>query len=126
MPARVVVVLAEHDKAVQVAAALASAGYDSTPLADPLTALEILEDGQRIELLVTCSNFSPSQPNGIALARMARLRKPDIRILVVGEPGLAHYMEGLGVFLASPMDAAPIAAKAMELLHEGNGAAQGE
>jgi len=118
MPARVVVVLTEEGIGEQAAAALAAAGYDATCLPDSMAALSALEAAEKIELLITCADFGPGQPNGLALTRMARHKRPGIRVLFVGEPKLEHHMDGLGDFLASPVDAPQIANRAIQLLLE--------
>jgi len=102
MPARVVVVLTEDRVAEQAAAALAAAGYDATCLSDPMAALTALEAAENIELLITCADFGPDQPNGLALTRMARHKRPGIRVLFVGELKLEHHMDGLGDFWRRP------------------------
>jgi DNA-binding NtrC family response regulator len=88
MPARVVVVLNEPGFADKTASALRAQGHDSLALADPMTALELLERAKRLELLVTCLDFAPGKPNGIALGRIARLKRPGIRVLFVGPADL--------------------------------------
>jgi hypothetical protein len=103
MPARVVVVLSEPGFADKAASALQAQGQDALPLADPMTALELLERAERLELLVTCLDFPPGKPNGIALGRMARLKRPGIRVLFVGPADLEQHAEGLGTFMISPV-----------------------
>jgi len=103
MPARVVVVLNEPVLAEEAVAALRAQGQDALALADPMTALEALEGAERIEVLVTCLDFAPGKPNGIALGRMARLKRPGIRVLFVGPADLEELAEGLGTFLPSPV-----------------------
>ena len=103
MPARIVVVLNEPGIAEEAASALRAQGHDSLALADPMTALELLERAERLELLVTCLNFPPGKPNGIALGRMARLKRPSIRVLFVGPADLEEHAAGLGTFLTSPV-----------------------
>ena len=88
MPARIVVVLNEPEIAEEAASALRAQGHDPLAFADPMTALELLERAERLELLVTCLNFPPGKPNGIALGRMARLKRPSIRVLFVGPADL--------------------------------------
>ena len=68
-----------------------------------MTALELLERAERLEVLVTCLDFAPGKPNGIALGRMARLKRPGIRVLFVGPADLEKHAEGLGTFLTSPV-----------------------
>src|SRR5690242_7531024 len=103
MPARVVVVLNEPEIAEEAASALRAQGQDALALVDPMAALEALEGAERIEALVTCLDFAPGKPNGIALGRMARLKRPGIRVLFVGPTDLEELSEGLGTFLPFPV-----------------------
>ena len=103
MPARVVFVLDEPGFADETASALQAQGHDALALSDPMTALELLERAERLELLVTCLDFPPGKPNGIALGRMARLKRPGTRVLFVGPADLEKHAAGLGRFLTSPV-----------------------
>ena len=103
MPARVITVLNEPGFADTTASALRAQGHDALPLADPMAALELSEMVERLELLVTSLDFAPGKPNGIALGRMARLKRPGIRVLFVGPADLEKHTEGLGTFLTSPV-----------------------
>src|SRR6185437_16580164 len=103
MPARVVVVMNEPMLAEETAAALRALGQDTLALADPMMALELLEKAERLEVLVTSLDFAPGKPNGIALGRMARLKRPGIRVLFLGPADLEKLAEGLGTFLVSPV-----------------------
>ena len=85
-------------------------------LADPMTALEALEGAERIEVLVTCLDFAPGKPNGIALGRMARLKRPGIRVLFVGPADLANHVEGLGTFLTSPVSVPQVVEGVLRML----------
>jgi DNA-binding NtrC family response regulator len=127
MPARVVVVLNEPGFADETASALRAQGHDALALADPMTALELLERAERLELLVTSLDFAPGKPNGIALGRMARLKRPGICVLFIGPADLEKHTEGVGTFLTSPvtvpqvvegvlqmLDTAPLSSEALE------------
>ena len=103
MPARVVVVLDEPGFADETALALRAQGRDALALGDPMTALELLERTERLELLATSVDFAPGKPNGIALGRIARLKRPGIRVLFIGPSDLEIHAEGLGTFLTSPV-----------------------
>ena len=72
-------------------------------LADPMTALELLEGTERLEVLVTCLDFAPGKPNGIALGRMARMKRPGIRVLFLGPADLEKLAEGVGTFVSCPV-----------------------
>jgi len=54
-----------------------------------------VESAHLIELLVTCPNFPEGRPNGVALARMARTKRPGIKVLFVGPAELEQYAVGL-------------------------------
>jgi hypothetical protein len=103
MPARIVVALNEPGFADKTASALRAQGHDVLVLADPMMALKLLERAERLELLVTCLDFPPGKPNGIALGRMARLKRPGTRVLFVGPADLEKHAAGLGRFLTSPV-----------------------
>ena len=103
MPARVVVVLDEADGlAARTVETLLAEGIDALILPSSMVALDALEASQRIELLVTCPQFANGPPNGIALARMARLKRPGVEVVFVGSLEFAHLAEGLGEFLPTP------------------------
>lgn len=103
MPARIVVVLDEPGFADKVVHAARAAGYDAASLPDSMAALDALGGAVRTEVLVTCLDHGPNNPNGVSLALMARSKKPGIRVVFVGDKGLAHYAAGLGTFLATPV-----------------------
>ena len=44
------------------------------------------------------------------------MKRPGIKVLFIGDPSLAHHIEGLGVFLPAPADAPQIANRAIEIL----------
>jgi hypothetical protein len=46
----------------------------------------------------------PGKSNGIALARMIRMRRPDTRILFTALPEYARQALGLGEFMRMPVD----------------------
>jgi hypothetical protein len=103
MPARVVVVLDGADGLAQrTVETLLADGIDALALPSFMVALDALEASQRIELLVTCPEFVAGPPNGIALARMARLKRPGVKILFIGSLEFAHLADGLGEFLPTP------------------------
>ena len=116
MRARIVLVFEEAGFAERAAAALVRRGHVALALHDPLAALDALEDGERIDLLVTGEHFGPGKPHGVALARMARHRAQPTEVLVVGSPPLARYAEGLGAFMATPVTAQEVVEKALALL----------
>jgi DNA-binding NtrC family response regulator len=116
MPARVVVVLNDPEVAKQTVDVLAAEGCDAATLPDSMVALHALEGAVRIEVLVTTLEHGDGKPNGIALARMTKVKRPGIKVVFVGESDLMHYTAGLGDFIASPVAASEIAAKARQML----------
>ena len=86
MPARIVVVHDDPEFIDRTVTALLAAGYDVTAFTDTISALAALEAAQWLELLITRVIFPPGQPNGVALARMARVKKPGVKVLFASSP----------------------------------------
>jgi CheY-like chemotaxis protein len=87
---------------------LRKAGFDVTSATGFQSALEVLEGEQPVDLLVT-DLVMPSGVNGIALSRMARLRRHNIKVVYVtgyDVPGAAR--EALGPILRKPVDGAQL------------------
>jgi DNA-binding NtrC family response regulator len=103
MPTRVVLVYDEPEFAGQLTADLRFAGYDVTAFVDPMAALEALDSSLYLEVLITRVNFGAGKVNGISLARMARSKRPGIRVLFAARPEFAEYAEGLGKFMPLPV-----------------------
>ena len=81
-----------------------------------MTALELLERAERLELLVTCLDFAPGKLNGIPLGRMARMKRPGIRVLFVGPTELEKHTEGLGTFVTSLVTVPQVVEGALRML----------
>jgi DNA-binding NtrC family response regulator len=103
MPARVVVVHDDQDFADRVAAALGAGGHDVAVFPDPLVAWDALEAAKRIDVLVARVEYPPGKSNGLALARMARSKRPQIKILFTALPQYAENTVDLGEFLPMPV-----------------------
>jgi CheY-like chemotaxis protein len=100
------IVIVDDDAAFREAVALAlrQAGYTVTSAPDHRRALEVLEGDGRIDLLVT-DIVMPDRVNGLALARMARLRRKGLKVLYVTGydlPGIED--EALGRVLRKPIE----------------------
>jgi DNA-binding NtrC family response regulator len=117
MPGRAVVVHDGPDFAEQTATTLREVGFDAASFSDPMAALDALENANSVELLVTCLEFGPGKPNGIALALMTRTRRPGIKVLLTGPLDLAPYAEGIGQFIEAPVSVEETVAAAVRLLH---------
>jgi DNA-binding NtrC family response regulator len=104
MPARIVV--AHDDPFVRepVVTALTRAEYDVAVFADPMAALNDIDD--QTNALITEMRFPPGHPNGVSLARMALAKRPGLRVLLTAQAQFRKYADGLGVFLPAPLDPA--------------------
>lgn len=98
------------------AAVLRTAGYEVRPAPDFRLALEILESDEAIDLFLV-DIVMPDRVNGLALARMARLRRPDIKIMYVSGydlPGIET--EALGPIIRKQVDDESFLARVAALL----------
>ena len=68
-----------------------------------MSGIDALEHAEHIELLIARVRFPSGTPNGAALARMARLKRPGIKVLFAAFPEVQVYTEGLGEFLPRPL-----------------------
>lgn len=87
-----------------MATLLRSAGYDVRPAPDYRLALQVLEGADPVDLLVL-DIVMPERVNGMALGRMARLRRPGLKILYISGydiPGLEA--EALGPIIRKPVE----------------------
>ena len=116
MPARVVVVHDNPDFIDPVVAGLRGVGLDVVTFTDTMSALNALEHAQRVELMITRVQFSKGQPSGVALARMAWMKRSGIKVLFVALPEMQMHTEGLGEFMAAPVATADVVAKVVEML----------
>jgi DNA-binding NtrC family response regulator len=100
MPANIILVHDDHEFIEQAAAALRLAGHKVVMFGEPMKALNALET----EILITRGRFPVGQPNGAALARMARMNQPLIKVLFTVAAENAEYTEGLGETVIAPID----------------------
>jgi len=116
MPARVVLVHDDSGFNVAATLALTTAGYDVVSFVDPMSAFDALGGARTVEALITRVRFGADRPNGVALARMARWKRPHIRVLFVTRPEFAAQAAGLGDFMAAPATPAEIVEGVRRLL----------
>ena len=93
-------------------------GYHVSLTADFRGALEILETDQRVDLMLV-DIVMPDRVNGVALSRMARLRRKDLKIIYItgySIPGIDR--EALGPILRKPVDDAVLVEEIAKLLAE--------
>ena len=108
MPARIVIAHDDAEFVYKTAIALQAAGYDVRAFADSMSALTALEAAHRVELLITRVLFPEGQPNGVALGRMARVKRPGVKVLLVGRPDTEAHTDGVGEFLPAGATASEI------------------
>jgi hypothetical protein len=69
-------------------------------------------------MLITRLQFPPGQPNGVALGRMARVKRPGVNVLFVGQQESREHADGVGEFLAAPVTAADVVSMVGTILAE--------
>ena len=67
-----------------------------------MSGIDALEHPKHIELLITRVRFPAGTPNGAALARMALVKRPGVKVIFASYPEMAIHTEGLGEFLPRP------------------------
>ena len=108
MPAPVVFVHDDPTFTEACATALRVEGYDVAAFTDPMLALDELDTASTVDLLITRVAYAPGKPNGLALARMARVKRPNIRIIFLAVPTAIEHIEGWGDFVQLPATPAEI------------------
>ena len=98
---------------------LRAAGFEVCLAPDYRLALEDLESTRPIDLLIT-DIVMPDRVNGIALSRMARMRRPELKVIYLTAydiPGLED--EAAGPVLRKPIDEAQLLAEVTRILAAG-------
>jgi DNA-binding NtrC family response regulator len=120
VPARIVVVYDETEFSEELAARLRTEGHDVATFPDPLAAWDALEAAKLTEVLVTRVEFPPGRSNGVALASMARLKRPGIRVLLLALPKYADAVAAEGTLLPLPVSVEEAAETVKRLLLSGD------
>jgi CheY-like chemotaxis protein len=118
MAPRIVLVDDDAAFAAATAKALRNRGFEVFVAAGYRPALEEFESPRRVDLLIS-DIVMPQQINGLALSRMARMRRPDLKIIYVTAydiPGVER--EALGPILRKPVDEERLLAEAQRALAE--------
>jgi len=100
------ILLVDDDEAFReaVGAHLRTAGYTVRLAPDYRLALEILESDEPVDLLIL-DVVMPDRVNGLALGRMARLRRREVRIIYISGYDIAGLdREALGPILHKPVN----------------------
>lgn len=112
------ILLVEDDEAARAAYSqmLRRAGYDVTAAVDFRLALDTLEADQPLDLLLV-DIVMPGSVNGLALSRMARMRRQGLKVIYLtgfSIPGAER--EALGPILRKPVDEAQLLAEVEKAL----------
>jgi CheY-like chemotaxis protein len=100
------VLLVDDDEIFGAATAklLSGAGLEVTAVPDYRQALEIIESDAVIDLLLT-DIVMPNRINGLALARMARLRRPRLKVIYLSGYDIPQInKEALGPVFCKPVE----------------------
>ena len=98
---------------------LRAAGFEVFLAPDHRLALEDLEGTRPIDLLIT-DIVMPDRVNGVALARMARMRRPELKVIYLTAydiPGVED--EAAGLVLRKPIDDEQLVAEVRRSLATG-------
>jgi DNA-binding NtrC family response regulator len=120
VPARIVVVYDDIKFSEELAAQLRAEGHDVAAFPDPLAAWDALEAAKLTEVLVTRVEFPPGRSNGVALASMARLKRPGICVLLLALPKYAEAAAAEGTLLPLPVSVEEAAETVKRLLLSGD------
>ncbi len=106
LPSKVHILVVEDDCACRVALGqvLQREGYCVSLTADFREALQILDSDQQVDLMLS-DIVMPDRVNGIALSRMAKLRRRNLKVVYMtgyNIPGADR--EALGPILRKPID----------------------
>lgn len=104
MSARIVLVYDDRRYLEAAASALKEGGYDIAAFTNPMIALRAFDGPPTVDLLVTRVAFNRGTIHGIALARMAKVKCLDIRILFIDLPERQKHTDGIGAFIALPVE----------------------
>ena len=116
MPATVILVYDEHRTAKRFSDAFLVAGHQVVLFADPVEALQAIDNVHTAQLLITRVRFAPGRLNGLALASKAKHRRPEIKVLFLAFPEMKPQVDDLGDFLAMPASTADVVGTAERLM----------
>jgi CheY-like chemotaxis protein len=119
LAARPRILLVDQDEifAAHAAACLEQAGYEISVVPDFRHALELIESGRQLDLLIVTTAL-PYGVRGSALGRIARLRRPELKILLLSAGEAPDSVESeIGHMLRKPLDDARLVSETARLLH---------
>ena len=98
---------------------LRAAGFEVSLAPDHRLALEDLESARPVYLLIT-DIVMPDRVNGVALSRMARMRRPELKVIYLTAydiPGVED--DAIGPVLRKPVDEEQLVAEVRRVLATG-------
>jgi CheY-like chemotaxis protein len=112
------ILLVDDDDPSRYAAskALVRAGYTVTEAKDYVEALAIIQSDARLDVLVT-DVVMPDSVHGFALARMARMRRPEVKILYMTAYDIPT-VEAVGKVLRKPLSDDVLVGEVRALLNQ--------
>jgi CheY-like chemotaxis protein len=114
---RILLVDQDESFAAHAAACLEEAGYETRVMPDFRRALEMIEGGQPLDMLIVTTPL-PYGVRGSALGRIARMRRPDLKILLLATGGAPDAVDPeIGHMLRKPLDDARLVSETARLLH---------
>ena len=114
MPANVILVHDDPEFIDGAVAALRLAGHKVDMFREPMEALSALETAQ-FAILITRARFPVGQLNGVALAQMARMKQPWIKVVFTIAAENLEYTERIGEAVIAPIDIAELVASVAKL-----------
>ena len=113
------ILLVDQDEifATHAAACLEEAGYETRVMPDFRRALEMIEGAQPLDMLIVTTPL-PYGVRGSALGRIARMRRPDLKILLLATGGAPDAVDPeIGHIVRKPLDDARLLSETTRLLH---------
>jgi DNA-binding NtrC family response regulator len=117
--ARILVVDDDKICGDSTARVLRAAGFEVCLAPDHRLALEDLESTRPVDLLIT-DIVMPDRVNGVALSRMARMRRPELKVIYLTAydiPGVED--DAIGSVLRKPVDEDRLVAEVRRVLATG-------
>ena len=96
MSANVVIVHDEPVFSLRVVTALRHAGFDVVAFADPIDALNDIQAGQPVDVLITRVTFPEGSPHGVSLALVLRAKYPGLKVVFAARAERIEHTEGIG------------------------------
>ena len=118
MPAPVLVLHDEDDTRERALAALRAAGHEVLGFSDPTTALDAIDGSSRVRVVVTRIDFGEGKLNGVAFARMLKVKRLGVKMIFVARLENLAYAGDLGERLPTPLDTQALVEAVTRLLSQ--------